>query len=232
MILGTKHKTAKVSNDAIQIKLDKVTLERVTNTKFLGITIDENFTWRSQISNISKNISKGVGILNKLKHFVPERVLFSLYCTLVLPYINYGILAWGNTCKRNLDRIFKLQKKALRIISKSHYLSHSAPLFKNYNLLNVYDSYELELSTFMYKYFTNQLPKIFRNYFLVNNQGRYHTRKTEYYKIWKTKTQFADKTMRSAGPRKWNNIDENKKVANSVKHFRSQIKADLTLKYI
>ena len=59
----------------------------------------------------------------------------------------------------------KLQKKAVRIMSSSHYLSHSAPLFKKYNLLNVYDTYVLEVCTFMYKEFNNELPDIFHKYF-------------------------------------------------------------------
>jgi hypothetical protein len=119
------------------------------------------------------------------------------------------------------------------MISSSHFLSHSAPIFKNYNLLNVYDTYEIELCTFMYKFFTNQLPKIFNNSFVEqNSQRRYHTRNTEDYKICQTRTMFATKTMRSAGPRNWNVIDKNTQLANSVKHFRSQIKANLILKYI
>ena len=48
-------------------------------------------------------------MLTKLKHFVPENVLYSLYCTLILPHVHYGVLIWGNTCKIYLDKIFKLQ---------------------------------------------------------------------------------------------------------------------------
>ena len=43
-------------------------------------------------------------MLTKLKHFVPENILYSLYYTLILPYINYGVLIWGNTCKTYLER--------------------------------------------------------------------------------------------------------------------------------
>ena len=47
-------------------------------------------------------------MLTKMKHYVPGYILYSLYCTLVLglPYINYGILIWGNTCKTYLDNAF------------------------------------------------------------------------------------------------------------------------------
>ena len=115
MLLGTNHKLSRLDENA-SIILDNTNLKRVNDTKFLGVTIDENLNWTNHIETISKNISRGVGIINKLKHFVPEGVLYSLYCTLILPYINYGIIAWGSSNKSNLNRILKLQKKSVRII--------------------------------------------------------------------------------------------------------------------
>ena len=139
MLLGTRQMISKIDNHASQqqevdIILDDKKLERVTKTKFLGVTIDENLTWKYHIDCISKTISRNIGIINKLKHFIPEYILYTLYCTLILPYINYGILIWGNTCKMYLDKLLKLQKWALRTISNSHYRSHSTPLFVKYNI--------------------------------------------------------------------------------------------------
>ena len=84
-----------------------------------------------------------------LSFFIPECILRTLYCTLVLPYINYGILTWGKACKTYLENIHKLQKWAVRIISNSYYRSHSAPLFQTHNILNVYNSYKQELGVFI-----------------------------------------------------------------------------------
>ena len=72
-----------------------MSLNRVSSTKFLGVIIDENLTWKNHIDAISRNI----GMLTKLKHFVPENILYSLYCTFILPYVNYGVLILSNTCK-------------------------------------------------------------------------------------------------------------------------------------
>ena len=58
----------------LNVKLDGVSLNRVSSTKFLGVIIDKNLTWKNQID-----------VLTKLKHFVPENILYSLYCTLILP---------------------------------------------------------------------------------------------------------------------------------------------------
>ena len=73
-------------------------LERVKFTKFLGVLIDECLTWKNHIDCISKTVSRNIGVINKLKYSVPTRILYSLYCTLISPYLSYAILIWGNTC--------------------------------------------------------------------------------------------------------------------------------------
>ena len=174
-----------------------------------------------------------MGIIYKLKHFVPEGVLYSLYCTLILPYINYGIIAWGSSNKSNLDRIMKLQRKAVRIMSNSQYLSHSAPLFYKYNLLNVYDIYLLEVCTFMHKEFNNKLLDIFHKYFNQHKSlHKYQTRHAEDYEIPHFKTNFAQKTIRATGPTKWNLTEKHVKEARTIKHFRNKIKKNIIAEYV
>ncbi len=68
----------------LNIQLDDESLSSISSTKFQGVIINENLTWRNHIDEISKTISRNVGILNKLKHFVPQNILHSLYCTLML----------------------------------------------------------------------------------------------------------------------------------------------------
>ena len=62
-------------SENFDIILDDVKLARVNNTKFLGVIIDENLTWKNHIDGISKTISRNIGMINKLKFFVPEGIL-------------------------------------------------------------------------------------------------------------------------------------------------------------
>ena len=102
MILGTPHMTSRKTSDNSNIVLNDTILERFKVTKFLGVLIDECLTWKNHIDCISKTISRNIDVMNKLKHSIPHCILRTL-CTLILPYINYGILIWGNTCKSYLD---------------------------------------------------------------------------------------------------------------------------------
>ena len=112
MIMGTPHMTSTKAREDLHVLLDNTVtvLERVKFTKFLGVLIDECLTWKNHIDCISKTISRNIGVMNKLKHYIPYRILHTLYCTLILPYLSYGILIWGNTYKSYLDKLVKLQK--------------------------------------------------------------------------------------------------------------------------
>ena len=163
--MGTQNMTSMEDQSVsiVDIILDKTNLKRVDKTKFLGVTIDKNFSWKNHIDCITKTISRNIGMIDKLKFATPERILRTLYCTLVLPYINYGIPIWGKACKTYLEKIHKLQKWAVRLLSNSYYHSHSAPLFQKHDILDVYVSYKLELGVFMY--FNDLLSMSFNAFF-------------------------------------------------------------------
>ncbi len=107
-------------------------MENVSNFNFLGLTINDQLNWKSYIDNISNKISRNIGIINKLKHFLPLKTKVLIYKSLIVSHINYGLLIWGFHC----DKIAKLQK-AIRIISVSKYNDHTDPIFKQLHLLKV-----------------------------------------------------------------------------------------------
>ena len=109
MFLGTRFQTKNI-DDRFDIYLDGCKLSRVEEPKFLGITIDENLSWKKQIDNVCKLCARNSGVLNKVKRFLPEQALYKLYCSLILPYLNYGLLLWGNANKTYLNKVYKLQK--------------------------------------------------------------------------------------------------------------------------
>ena len=158
--------------------------------------------------------------------------MYSLYCTLILPYVNYSVLVWGNTYQSYMDKIFKLQKWAVRTVSNSHYRSHSAPLFQRFNILNVYDTYKLEVSVFMFRHSRNQLPSTFKNFFIKQIESHdYNTRNSDDYILTRNKKVFSDQTVRTSGPLMWKSLDQNLKMSASIKQFRSQFKRYLLSQY-
>ena len=81
--------------DAINVQINGTKIERAESFNFLGIMLDENRTWKSHIEMVCNKISKVTSIRYRLKNTFPENVLFVLYNSLIVPYINYGLLLWG-----------------------------------------------------------------------------------------------------------------------------------------
>ena len=143
-----------------------------------------------------------------------------------MPYLNYGILIWGDTCKSYLDKLIKLQKWAIRTVSNSHYRSHTGPIFAKYNVLTVTDMHTLELGTFMYRSSVNELPSSFNNYFTKRSEvHNYSTRHGNHLNLTKNKKTFSDHSVRSTGPRLWNALENSIRASKSIKHFRKSNEA-------
>ena len=70
--------------------------------KYLSIFIDSKRTWKHHISFISSKISRSLGILTRLRHFVPTGTLLSEYRSLTQSYITYRIAVWDETAQTNL----------------------------------------------------------------------------------------------------------------------------------
>ncbi len=57
--------------NSLELSIVNITIERLYEFNFLGLTLNENLNWKNHINKISNKISKSMGILNKLKHFLP-----------------------------------------------------------------------------------------------------------------------------------------------------------------
>ena len=99
------------------LKIENVALERVNTFNFLGITLHEHLKWDTHINSISNKISRVIGTINRLKHYISPNILLTLYKSLILPHWYYGILIWGHG---NTDRIIKLQKRSLELFQVVH----------------------------------------------------------------------------------------------------------------
>ena len=81
-----------------------VNLECKDSVKYLGVLIDCSLSWKFHIEHIVVKISRFFGIIAKLRHFVPRNTLLRIYQSLILPYISYGLTAWGLASKSYLTK--------------------------------------------------------------------------------------------------------------------------------
>ena len=224
------------SPDSIQaepVKINNIAICKVNSAKFLGVIIDDQLTWTPHIASVSNVISRNTGVLSKLRSFLPSTTLYTLYNTLILPYLNYCSIVWARTSTNKLNSMIKAQKRAIRICTGSNPRDHTAPLFAKLRTLTILDINKLQIGIFMYKSCNNLLPDTFSSYFSsVRNIHHYHTRSLNNLYVPFTRTSFSMNSLRFYGPRLWNGLDPPIKSQSTVSRFKSHFKTHLLAQYV
>jgi len=220
------HTNKRRNIDLPNIKIADQKIEFLNEFSFLGVTVDKNLSWKSHINKISNKISKIIGVLNRLKHFLPRKILLTLYNSLCLPHLNYGILAWG---AGNLGNLEKIQKRALRIINNTSYNAHTEPLFKKNQILKLTHLKLLNELSFCFKLENFSLPNYFQSDFVFRNEQihNYNTLHSRMFRTPAIKHNFAKKNLRFRITQTYNNcptIIIHKITTHSLKGFLNYVK--------
>ena len=109
----------------------------VKYTKYLGIYIDEELSWKYHINHIASKISKMTGIMAKARYHLTSKILLTLYHIMIYPYLNYCNIIWGSTYPTRLHSIYKIQKKIVRIMTFSNDTEETRPLFESLAVRNI-----------------------------------------------------------------------------------------------
>jgi hypothetical protein len=107
--------------------LNGVPLKQVPHESFLGIQIDETLKWYDHTCKVTNNISKKIGMMSRIKNFVSQNTLKTVYNCFIQPHPVYGIQLWGSTFDKGLTRVKKLQKKAIQLLTGAKRTAHSEP---------------------------------------------------------------------------------------------------------
>ena len=156
-------------------------LEHKNYVKYLGVLIDSGLTWKDHIDHVASNISKSIGIIAKLRHFVPRSTTSDIYRSLILPYTSYGIILWGQAARVYLNKIFKLQKRALRLMNFGKYTSHAISFLF---LIKYYLSIcFISVSMLMHDVYNNMTPLNISNLFISAREVNFYVKNSRLDKL-------------------------------------------------
>ena len=212
------HPYQKKINYQVQLKLfDPNTnsvayLEQQDYVKYLGILIDKNLSWKYHIDYVASKISRTIGIIARLRHFILLSTLLTIYRSLVAPYLTYGIIAWGQAAKSNLRKILILQKRALRLMYFFPNRDHILPLFISSNILPINLLYFETVLIFMHDVAHDSVPLNLKNLFRSSNQVHsYNTRFSSAgnYYVNPSRTNVMRNSISRLGPNLWNSLNNN-----------------------
>ena len=150
------HKRKKVPN--LSVALNDTTITKVDTFNYLGVLLDSNISWKSLTDMSVLKISRLIGVLHRVNKYFPKAILITIYKSLITLHFNYGLLLWGS----GRSRVNIRQRKAIRVVNFSPYISYSEPIiFKNWKILSLDDLCTLKKIKFLHKLAYNTLPTYF-----------------------------------------------------------------------
>ena len=209
------------SDKSITITANDQTISEITETKFLGVILDNKLCWDAHIKHISTKMSKSAAILKILKHTFPTSALKTIYHSLIYPYLNYCNLIWGSAASSHLESLTLIQKKCIRNICKVGYYDHTEPLFNEQKILTVPKIYNYNCAKFIFQCYNNDTYSNFKSKLQKNSDfHHYDTRnKNSLRKPFVRLHKFTHSFLYN-GIDTWNHLPDRIKTLSSFDSFK------------
>ena len=134
----------------ITFSLKKLVVNQdIQEVKFLGVYLDPTLTFQNHIEHLAKRLSKTLYLLRRLKELIPFTLLLQTFHGLFQSVACYAILAWGHSC--HMDRIFKQQRRALRIICGMAFREDVKEKFTELKILTIPSRFVFESLIYAYQ---------------------------------------------------------------------------------
>jgi hypothetical protein len=173
-----------------------------------------------------KKVSAAIGVMRRMKPFVPMHTLESVYKSLVQPYFDYCSPLW-DTCGTLLrDKLQKFQSRAARVVLGANYESRSADILNSLSWDTLENRRSGAKSVLMYKILNDHTAPALRGSFVKEKWIKLITisailQQTLHFP--KPKREFLKRSFKYSGALQWNQLPNEAKLASSLHSFRLNV---------
>ena len=198
----------------------------ITNDKILGVYVDNNLTWSEHIKHLSRKITSSIWLLSKMKKFLSQGHRVQFYKSYIQPHIDFCNIIWGSSSETNKLKIYKLQKRACRVIL-DYNVEDIHEAMKSLKIMSVYDRLYLRKAKFMYKVAKNITPTYITENFTPQNNAMNTTvllrsSTAGCFVPPKPRTEYFKQSLRYSGCLVWNSLPQEVKDAQTQETFHSR----------
>ena len=222
MLLTTPQKRIHLNKDMLLLTLNNEKLTVVSSDKILGIHVDNNLTWTDHTNAVAKKIASNLWLLSRIKEYLSTDQRVQFYKAYIQPHIDYCNSVWGGTSQRNLDRIYRLQKRACKIILDYQY-ENIAISMEELKILHIYERIYLKKAKIMYKISFSLTPQYINEMFhlrpLNDTLQSLRSSGTINYVLPKPNKELFKQSLIYSGPMIWNNLPDKLKHLGTIDSF-------------
>ena len=153
MLVASSKKFRIQDRHCLSLQIKDINIQQVRNTKYLGITIDDELKWSQYVTEVSSKLTRLVHWFRRLSKILPVSILQLVYKTCLLPVIDYACSIWGSSAAKYIYMIQRLQNNAARAVCKNYdYINiRGIDLVKSLNWMTVKQRIQYFTVTQMFK---------------------------------------------------------------------------------
>ena len=207
MIFGTTYMLDKFKD--VSLTYDNTLIETVSELKYLGVKFDNTMSWTSHVNYLSKNVSKRIGIIRRVKHFLPHCTLEMLSKALVISHFDYASPVWSNCSQTCQTKLQTLHNRLARVILSADIRTPVNDMMHDLNWLKLSDRWNIQMLIIVFKCLRGISPSYLCSKFdFVHNHHlhatRNHTSNTLF--IPKVNSNSGMRTFLVRSSHLWNNL--------------------------
>lgn len=171
ILLFNSNEIGKETNNSLIFPIDRIhNAGNERSFKLLGVMFDEFLSFDDHINAICTKLSKSLFCIRRIKNFINQDCLKMLYFAMVHSHIVYCLNIYSCANTTSLQKIRTKQKEAIRVVCNAPYRAHTAPLFKQLQILPLDDLIKYTSLKFMHNFMNQKLPFSFNEIWILNRQ--------------------------------------------------------------
>lgn len=206
----------------LPLVINNIPLNEKTHEKYLGLYMDTHLSWNAHIKQLTTKLISLRASLRFNVRFIPRKLLFTIYNSLVKSHLLYLIEIWGSAAKTSLKKLQILQNKIIKTIFNYNFRSSTSKIYRETNLMNIKQLYIYNTCIFIYK----TINKKIRTEIQFNKRpkvGRPCTRRASYIVLPKTRTKYGRTSVTYEGARLFNKLPSVIKNIDSLNGFKKRL---------
>ena len=223
------HRHKKIMYPLPPLIMNDYVLVEVSETKFLGVTIQKHLYWHRHIKNIRDKIAKQCGVMYLTRDFLNTKSLLLIYYSLIYSNLIYCHTVWGAASREAMTPLITIQKRVIRTIERLKKRDHTNDSFYKNKILKLSDINIVVCATFVYKCLNGLIPN--NNRFAPNVNQRYQTRNRLNLRLPFVTSSQSHSGIVYHGAKVYNSIPNDIKNKTSVNCFKSTLKKHLIASY-
>jgi hypothetical protein len=201
---GSNCQTAKIQCNAISIGDCALNFSAVSNVKYLGVVLDQNFCMIPQIISQCKKASFNLYIIRQLRKYLTISSCRTFVQSLVISHLDYSNSLFSGLPDYAISKLQRIQNMAARVIFQVGKYEHITQYLIQLHWLPVKFRIDFKILCMVFKCIHNCAPTYLSELIVFNDNRR--TRSGPSLIVPRTKTKWGDRSFGVYGPKLWNSL--------------------------